>query len=213
MDHIPGQQDIVPSSTDVEVPGCGGLHWRERKESVPKGLDDCVGGSGPAWPMCGQTWVPGQALPPRSERPWRDPSPLWASDLHLLNCEDPMCMRMKMCRLLGAQNISSMQRAASYTPSGASSCPHCPRGGVCGLLPSRGRCDSCYSLSCPHFPISVSSVILHFSVPSRHVSSSRTFLDPSPRQNPLLLFLPHHSPLYDPYSPGGYRCFHICPLK
>lgn len=53
MGYAPEQQETLPGSSDVEVLGCGGLHWRDRKERVPKGLDDCAGGEGPLWPMCG----------------------------------------------------------------------------------------------------------------------------------------------------------------
>ena len=53
MGYTPEQQETLLGSSDVEVLGCGGLHWREKKERVPKGLDDCVGHEGPLWPMCG----------------------------------------------------------------------------------------------------------------------------------------------------------------
>ncbi len=43
MGHIPGQQETVPVRADAEVLGRRGLHWKERKSRVHKGLDDRAG--------------------------------------------------------------------------------------------------------------------------------------------------------------------------
>lgn len=101
------------------------------------------------------------------------------------------------------QNISSMKGAQiELQRELASFCPHCPQGGLWGLLPSRGHCDSCNSLFGLHF-ISSSAQGHPAPLSTQQTCILRKLLGSSPQGRIPAPFPGPPQPLYGPYNPGG----------